>query len=70
MLSASRQGSARTYRGCDLPEGMTQALADKLERMLVGYVDEAPEFRGVFPLEMGVKIFEAIAETPGSTPSR
>ena len=54
------------YHGYDLPRGMTHDLAEKIEKLIFGYADGFHEFEGLGPLDVGIKIFEAIRESQQS----
>jgi hypothetical protein len=49
-----------SYHGYDLPLGMTPAVAEKIEKLIFGFAEGLPEYEGLGPLDVGIKIFEAM----------
>lgn len=72
-MNQSRQGQACArqeldqplgdHRGVALPLGLTPETADKVEGMIVRYMDE-PD---TFPFEFGVRLFEVFRGMPQSS---
>ncbi len=52
------------YRGCRLPAGMTPECAMRVESMVIDYIDDQPDYNGIFPLEFAIMLFEACRENP------
>lgn len=69
--TAGAGAPAREYRGVMLPDGMTPALALKLEEMVVQYVDAAAGSDDgeelEWPFEFGIKVFREIAKNRESS---
>lgn len=65
MIEAGGSRDRPGLKGCGdaLPRGMTPALADRLEEMICGYIDESNGAGGEMasPYEFGISLFEVIS---------